>query len=92
VRCHVLVERHLIGAVAPAPEPMPIARLVHRNAVDPGSQTRLASKAANGSEDAEEDFLGEVERFVAVAKKVDGQLNDHSLVLGYELREGHFIT
>ena len=86
------VERHLVGAVAPAPESMTIAGLVDRDPVNPGAQGGLPAEAGDSAKDAKEDFLGEVERFVAVAKEVHGKLNDHPLVLGYELREGHFIT
>jgi len=89
---NVNVEGNLVGAVAPAPESMAITGLVDRDPVNPGAQGGLPAEAGDSAKNAKEDFLGEVERFVAVAKKVDGQLNDHSLVLGYELREGHFIT
>ena len=92
VRGHVLVERHLVGPVAPAPEPVAIARLVHGNAIDPGSQTGLTSKAVNGAEDAEEDFLGEVEGFVAVAKQVDRELHDHALVFGNQVGAGDLVA
>src|SRR6185437_9310078 len=54
VRRHMLIERHLIRAVTTPPEPVAIARLVHRDAVDPGAEARLASKAVDGSEHAEE--------------------------------------
>ena len=40
----VLVERHLIGAVAPAPEAMAVARLVDGDAIDPGAQARWPRK------------------------------------------------
>ena len=92
MRGDVLVERHLIGAVAPAPESVPVARLVHRDAVDPGAQARLAAETVNGAEDAEEDFLGEVERFVAVAEQVHRQLDHHPLVLGDELGARRFVA
>ncbi len=88
----MLVERHLIGAVAPAPEPVPVARLIHRDAVDPGAQARLAAEAMNGAEDAEEDFLGEVERFVAVAEQVHGELDDHALMLADQLGKRRFVA
>ena len=89
---HMRIERNLVGAVPPAPEPVPVPRLVHGNAVDPGAQRGLPAKSGDGAKNAEENFLGKVERFVAVAKEVHGKLNDHPLVLGYELGEGHFIT
>ena len=85
MRRDVLIERHLIGAVTPAPEPVPVARLVHGDAVDPGAEARLAAEPVNGAEDAQEDFLRQVERFVAVAQQVHRQLDDHPLVLGDQL-------
>ncbi len=88
----VRVERHLVGAVTPAPESMAIPRLVDGNAINPGAQGRLPAEAGDGAKDAEEDFLGEVERLVAVAEQVHRQLDDHPLVLGDELREGHFVA
>ena len=92
VRRDVRVERHLVGAVAPAPEPVPVARLVDGDAIDPGAQRRLAAEPGDGAKDAEEDFLGEVERFVAIAEQVHGQLDDHPLVLGDQLGEGHLVA
>ena len=55
------------------------------DAVDPGLQGRLAAEVADGAEDAEEDFLGEVEGLVAVAQQVQGELIDHALVTGDQL-------
>ena len=52
----------------------------------------MAAERVDGAKDAEEDFLGEVERFVAVAKEIHGQLDDHALVLGDEFRKGNFVT
>ena len=57
MRRDVLIERDLIRAVAPAPEPMTVARLVHGDPVDPRAEARLPAEAVNGPEDAEEDFL-----------------------------------
>jgi len=84
----VLIERHLIGAVPPPPESVAVPRLVDGDAVDPGPQARLAAEPVNGAEDAEEHFLREVERFIAVAQQVHRQLHDHALVLGDEFRAG----
>ena len=92
VRGDVLVERHLIGAVAPPPEAVAVARLVDRDAVDPGAEARLAAEPVDGPEDAEEDFLREVERFVAVAQQVHRQLDDHALVLGDQLGAGRLVA
>ena len=91
MRGDVLVERHLIGPMAPPPEPMAVARLIDGDAIDPGPQARLAAEAMNRAEDAQEDFLGDVERFVAVAQQVDRQLHDHPLVLADEFGAGRFV-
>ena len=85
MRGDVRIERDLIAAMPAPPEAMAIARLVDRNAVDPGAQARLAAEPVNGAEDAQEDLLRQIERFVAVAQQVDGQLHDHPLVLGDQL-------
>ena len=85
MRGDVLVERHLIGAMPPAPEAMAVARLVHRDAIDPGAQARLSAEAVDGAEDAEEDVLGQVERLVAIAEQVDRELHHHALVLGDQI-------
>ena len=53
----VLIQRHLIGAMAPPPEAVAIARLVDGYPVNPRPQRRLAAEAMDGPEDAEEDFL-----------------------------------
>jgi len=71
MRRDVLIERHLIRTVAAAPEAVPVARLIHRDAIDPGPQARLATEPVNGAEHPEEDFLGKIERLVAVAEQVD---------------------
>ena len=92
MRGDVLIERHLIGAVAPAPEPVAVARLVDGNPVDPGAQARLAAEPVDGAEDAQEHFLRQVERLVAIAQQVHGQLDDHPLVLGHQLGAGRFVA
>jgi len=46
----------------------------------------------NGAEDAKEDFLGEVEGFVAVAKQVDRELHDHALVFGNQVSAGGLVA
>ena len=92
VRRDVRIERDLVGPVAPAPEAVAVARLVDGNAIDPGPQARLAAEAMDGAEDAEEDFLREVERFVAVAEQVHRQLDDHPLVLGHQLGAGGLVA
>jgi hypothetical protein len=46
----------------------------------------------NGSKDLEKHFLGEVERVITVAEQMSGQLHDHALVLGQELRVRGFLA
>src|SRR5579864_3592185 len=42
----------------------------------------------NGPKDAQEDLLRKIQGFVAIAKEVDRELNDHPLVLGDQLCAG----
>src|ERR1051325_494891 len=72
---HVRVERDLIRTMAPAPEPVAVARLVDGDAVNPGAQARLTTKTVDGTENTQEDLLREVEGFVAVAQEVRGKLH-----------------
>ena len=93
VRGHVLIERHLVGAMPPAPEAVPVARLVDRRS----GRSRCEGidcprNRLNGAEDAQKDFLREVERFVAIAQQVDRQLNDHPLMFGDELGAGGLLA
>lgn len=88
----VFVEGNLLVAVPPPPEAVAVARLVDRDPVNPGPKTRLAAEPVDGAEHAEEDFLGEVQRFVAIAEQVHRELNDHPLVLADELSAGRFVS
>ncbi len=45
----------------------------------------------DGAEDPQEHFLGDVERFFAVAEQVEGKLEDHPLVLHDEFRAGRLV-
>ena len=92
VRSHMGIERHLIVAMTPAPEAMAIARLVHRDAVDPGAKAGLSAEPMDGPKDAKEDFLGKVEGFIPIAQQVHGQLDDHALVLGDEVGAGALVA
>src|SRR4029078_13350123 len=85
---HVRIERHLVRAVTPTPEAMAVPGLIDGNAVDPRPQAGVAAETMDGAEDAKEDVLREVERLVAVAEQVDGQLNDHPLVLAQQFGKG----
>ena len=44
------------------------------------------------AEDAEEDFLREIERFVVIAEEVQRQLVDHPLMLGDQLGAGVLVA
>ena len=91
MRRDVDIQRHLIGPMAAPPEPLPVARLIDGDAVDPGAKGRLAAKTMNRAENANEDFLREVERLVAVAQQVDRQLHNHPLVLANQLGAGNLV-
>jgi hypothetical protein len=52
----------------------------------------LAAEAMNRPEYAEEDFLGEIKRLLAIAEQVDRQLDDHPLVLADEIGAGGFVA
>ena len=92
VRRHVLIERHLIGAVAAPPEAVPVARLIDRDPVDPGAKRRLAAKTGDGSENPQKHLLREVEGLLAIAQQVHRQLDDHALMLGDELGAGSLLA
>ena len=74
--------------MAPPPEAVPVARLVDGDPVDPGAKGGLAPETGNRPKYPQKDFLRQVEGFFAIAQQVDGQLNDHPLVLGDELGTG----
>jgi hypothetical protein len=92
MRGDVLLERHLVGTMPAPPEPVPVPRLVHGDSVDPGAQARLAAEAMDGSEDPEKDFLGKVERFLAIAKQVHRQLDDHPLMFADQVRARSLVA
>ncbi len=52
----------------------------------------MAAERVDRSEDAKEDFLGEIERFVVISEQVQRQLVDHALVLVDQLRTGVFVA
>ena len=88
----MLIEGYLVGAAAPAPEPLAVPCLIDDDPIDPGFKGRLAAEAADGAEDPQEDFLGQVQSLVAVAQEMKREGVDHPLVAGYELRAGHFFS
>ncbi len=79
---HVLFELHLIGAAAPAPPALTIARLVDGDPVNPGPERRLTAERVNGAEDPQEHFLRQVEGLVTIAQQVQGELKHHPFVAG----------
>ncbi len=86
------IKRHLIGAMTTPPEPVPIARLVDGDPIDPGPESGLPAETGNRAEDLEEHFLREIKRLVTVAKQVERQLHDHPLVAVHQLRECQLIA
>jgi len=88
----VLVQGHLICPRLPPPPPLAVPDLVHDNAENPGAQRGLGAEAMEGAEDAEKDFLGNVEGFFAVAKEVRGQTEDQAVVLEHEGGVGGLIA
>src|SRR5258707_1117286 len=46
----------------------------------------------DGAEHPQKDFLGQVERLVAIAQEVHRQLDDHPLVLGHELGTSRLLA
>ena len=88
----VHIERDLIRPVPPPPEPMPVASLINGNAIDPGAKGGSAAKPAKRAENAQEDLLRQIERFVPIPKEVDGQLNHHALVFSHQLGKGAFVA
>src|SRR5688572_1655260 len=78
----VLIQGHLVGLVPPPPPTLAVARLIDDDAVDPRFERGLSAEVMDGAEDTEEDFLGEIQRFVAVAQQVEGELIDHPFVTG----------
>src|SRR5688572_17417306 len=88
----VLIEGNLVGLVTPPPPSLPVTGLVDADAVNPSLESRLAAEIVNGAKDAEEDFLREVEGFVAVAEEVQGELEHHPFVAGHELSAGGRLT
>ena len=45
----------------------------------------------NGAEHAEEHFLGEIQRLVAVAEEVHREMDHHPLVFGHQVGAGRFF-
>src|SRR5262245_42418268 len=88
----MLVERDLGVAVAPSPPALPVPGLIHDNPVNPGAKRGLTAERGERPEDAEEYLLGEVERFVAIAKQVQGEGEYEPLMGGNELGTGGFVA
>ena len=78
--------------MAPPPEPVTVPRLIDRDPVDPGSQAGLATEAMDGAEDAQEHLLRQIERFVALAQQVHGELKHHALMFGDQLTSRGFVA
>ena len=83
-----LVERLLPVPATTVPEAAPVVTLVHRDAVDPGLEAAAALEPAQHAIDLQEHLLGHVPRFLGVAEKAGGQVDDHALVEPDEPGEG----
>ena len=75
-----------------SPPPLPVPHLIDDDAVDPGAEGGLAAETRNGPEDAQKNFLRQVERFVAIAQQVQRLRVDHPLVGGYQLGARGFVA
>src|SRR5437870_546002 len=85
----MLIERNLVRPAPPSPPPLPVPGLIDDNAIDPGADGGLPSKTREGAEDAEKDFLRQVEGVVVIAKQMYRQLVHHPLMLLHELGAGN---
>ena len=88
----MVVERDQVGLPPPPPPALAVARLVDDDAVDPGTQGGLAAEAGERPEDAQEDLLGHIECFVAVAQEMEGEVEDGPLMRRDEIGTGRLIT
>jgi hypothetical protein len=70
--------------VPPAPA---ISRLVYRNAIDPGSQVRLATETTDTLESSQERFLRQVARLLAIFGQAEEKPVNFAGALGNELFE-----
>ena len=61
---------------------MPVRRLIHDDAVDPGPEGGLTTELRERPEDLQEHFLGKVLRFLGITEQVQSKLKDHALVIG----------
>ena len=52
----------------------------------------MAAEAMDRSEHAQEDLLRQIERFVAIAQKIDGQLHHHPLMLADQFGARALVT
>src|SRR5687768_4902970 len=74
VIANVIVEGNLLRPMTASPPALAVARLVDDDTIDPGSESGVPAEGMDGAEDAEGDFLRQVERLVVVAQQVQGQL------------------
>jgi hypothetical protein len=88
----MLIERHLIRPMAAAPEPVTVPGLIDGNPINPGAKTGLAPEPVNRGKDAQEDFLRQIERLLAIAEQVGGELDDHALMLRHQFGAGGFVA
>ena len=82
------IERNCRVAPAPAPPAPSVSRLVDRDPINPGSQVRLASEAADALKRPQKSFLCQVASFFAVFSQTVEQTIDFARALVNQLLEG----
>ena len=88
----MIVERHEIGAPAAPPPALTVPHLVDDDPVNPGAQRGLPAEARERPKDAQEDLLRHVERLVAVAQKVQGEVEDGPLMRRHQVGTRRLIA
>jgi hypothetical protein len=88
----MIVERDQIRSPTPPPPPLPIADLIDDDAVNPGAQSRLAPEPGERPKDAQKNLLRHIERFVAVAKEMECEVEDSALVRSHEIGARRLIA
>ena len=63
-----ILDGHLLPLPAATPPAEPVGGLIDDYPVDPGAKRGLTTELAQGPKYTQEDFLGEVERFLGIAK------------------------
>ena len=88
----MLLEGHLLAAMASPPPALPVRRLIDDDPIDPGAERRPAAELRKRSKDAKEHFLGEIQCLLRIAEQVQRELVDHPLVVGHQPGARFFVT